>query len=215
MEEKIDFELPTDPRELARYGGWSEEVYRDMLAVENKQMSEAEFDEKYLSEKAILVLDLTGFTETAINEGAVHSFLRILDARRLCLPVLKDQQAEFVRVFADDIVALFATAEHALDAALEIHRRTASDAWRQDEQVRHASCCIGLGYGPVYGIGSNLAMGDEMNRTSKLGEDIARGGETLVSEGAYQALRSRGDVAFEEQKTDDRPFPYYSASLRQ
>ncbi|MGI9265100.1 MAG: hypothetical protein ACR2QU_09225 [Gammaproteobacteria bacterium] len=211
MTVKIDFELLADPVELARCGGWSEEVYRDLLAIEAGEMSEAGFDKKYLAEKAILVLDLTGFTVTAIERGAVHSFLRILDAHQLCMPVLFDQQAELVRVFADDIVALFPTADQGLNAALEIHRRTGSEAWLQDERVQHARCCIGLGFGQVYTIGPNLAMGDEMNRTSKLGEDIARGGETLLSEGAYQALRHRDDVNFEDQKTDDRPFPYYSA----
>ena len=209
MKERIDFTLMADPAELARYRGWSEEIYRDLLSVEENRMSEAEFDDKYLSEKAILVLDLTGFTETAMKKGAVHSFLRVLDAHKLCLPVLNDKCAEFVRVFADDIVALFPAADQALEAALEIHRRTNSETWLKSGPIQHARCCIGLGFGPVYTIGPNLAMGDEMNRVSKLGEDIARGGETLVSEGAYQALRDRSDVIFEEQVTDDPLFGYY------
>ena len=98
MEDVIDFELLSNPEELARYRGWSAENYRDLLSVQENRMSEAEFDDKYLSEKAVLVLDLTGFTETALKSGAVHSFLRVLDAHKLCLPVLNDQRAEFVRV---------------------------------------------------------------------------------------------------------------------
>jgi class 3 adenylate cyclase len=212
---EIDFELLSNPEELARYRGWSEEIYRDLLSVEQNRMSEAEFDNKYLSEKAILVLDLTGFTETALKSGAVHSFLRVLDAHKLCLPVLNDQRAEFVRVFADDIVALFSTADRALEAALEIHRRTNSKSWLKGGPIQHARCCIGLGFGPVYTIGPNLAMGDEMNRASKLGEDIARGGETLVSEGAYRALCGRSDVIFKEQVTDDPLFGYYRVDQRE
>jgi class 3 adenylate cyclase len=215
MGKKIDFELMIDPSELASYRGWSEEVYRDLLAIEDRQMTEAVFDQKYLSEKAILVLDLTGFTETAMRKGAIHSFLRILDAHKLCLPVLSEHSADFVRVFADDIVALFSQADQALDAAVEIHRRTSSEAWLNDGPVSHARCCIGVGFGPVYAIGPNLAMGDEMNRASKLGEDIARGGETLLSESAYQALRGRTDIEFSEQSTDDPLFRYHSASPRQ
>jgi class 3 adenylate cyclase len=211
MEDEVDFELLSNPEELARYRGWSEEIYRDLLSVEENRMSEAEFDDKYLSEKAILVLDLTGFTETALKSGAVQSFIRVLDAHKLCLPVLNDQRAEFVRVFADDIVALFPKADQALEAALEIHRRTNSETWLKGGPIQHARCCIGLGFGSVYTIGPNLAMGDEMNRVSRLGEDIARGGETLVSEGAYLALRDRSDVIFEEQVTDDPLFGYYRA----
>ena len=76
-----------------------------------------------------------------------------------------------------------------------------------------ALACIGIGYGDVYAIGPNLSMGDEMNRASKLGEDTARGNETLVTPNVYQALRDRVNVRFEEIASDDQLFPYYRASL--
>ena len=72
-----------------------------------------------------------------------------------------------------------------------------------------ADCCIGVGYGSVYAIGPNHAMGNEMNQTSKLGEDTARGGEILATEGVYTALRGRSDAQFEPQSNDDLIFPYY------
>jgi len=52
-------------------------------------------------------------------------------------------------------------------------------------------------------------MGDEMNRASKLGEDIARGGETLVTGNVFEALRNRKDVLFEPVSEDDILFPYF------
>lgn len=214
MSEPIDFELSDDAAELAQFDGWSEEVYRDLMAVRDNRMTVDEFGAKYIRQVAILVLDLTGFTVTARNKGAVPSFLRILDAHRLCLPVLKDNDASFVRFFADDVVALFDTADQALDAALEIDRRTSSAPWLKDEAVPHAHCCIGLGFGPVYAIGPNRAMGDEMNRTSKLGEDIAAGGEILLTKGAFQALRDRADVDLEEQIVDDPLFTFYRVQDR-
>ena len=74
------FEILEDPRELARYEGWSLEVYQDLLAVQQGRLSAAEFDARHLWEKAILVLDLTGFTLAAQRGGSLRSFLRILDA---------------------------------------------------------------------------------------------------------------------------------------
>ena len=136
MGKKIDFELMIDPSELASYRGWSEEVYRDLLAIEDRQMTEAVFDQKYLSEKAILVLDLTGFTETAMRKGAIHSFLRILDAHKLCLPVLSEHSADFVRVFADDIVALAVARRHAVRAPCQ--RKSPEFFTRHHQNV--ASC---------------------------------------------------------------------------
>jgi hypothetical protein len=57
-------------------------------------------------------------------------------------------------------------------------------------------------------------MGDEMNRASKLGEDIAVGGETLVTENAYARLRGRDDADFEHVVQDDVLFPYYRVARR-
>ncbi len=206
MAGRFPFELLDDPIELSSFQGWSEQVYHDLLALKRGELSPDEFDAKYLRRRAILVLDLTGFTESTIREGALRSFLRILDAQRLCLPVLRERGAELIRTFADDIVALFLDANGALDAALDMHERT--DHFRRDSEGA-AQCCVGIGYGDVYSIGPNLAMGDEMNRASKLGEDTARGGETLLTEGAYQALRARGGLVVEAQTSDDLLFPYF------
>ncbi|MDQ2697136.1 MAG: hypothetical protein M3Z21_17500 [Pseudomonadota bacterium] len=209
MARRFPFELLEDPAELARYHGWSEQVYADLLAVQRGTLSPQAFDARYLRRKALLVLDLTGFTVSALRGGALHSFLRILDAQKVCLPVLRQGQAELIWMLADNMFAVFDQAGPALDAALEIHRRNAQFAASERSGGDAAQCCIGIGYGPVYRIGPNLAMGDEMNRTCKLGEDIARGGETLVTEGAVAALRGRADVTFEPQAGDDLLFPYY------
>lgn len=48
-----------------------------------------------------------------------------------------------------------------------------------------------------------------MNRASVLGEDTARGGETLVTEGVQRALSEREDLTFEAQASDDLAFPFY------
>ncbi len=51
-----------------------------------------------------------------------------------------------------------------------------------------------------------------MNRASKLGEDIARGNETLVTERVYDAVAVREDIVFERQDHDDLLFPFYRVS---
>jgi class 3 adenylate cyclase len=66
----------------------------------------------------------------------------------------------------------------------------------------------------VLAIGPDLAQGDEMNRAAKLGEDIARGQETLVTESVFRALEHRAEVEFEEQHEDDLLFRFYRAGLR-
>lgn len=195
--------------ELARCGCWTREVYSDLIAFQAGRLGRAELDAKYRYRTAILTLDITGFTVGCFEGGEPEAFLRILDVQKICVPALREHGASLVRAFADDLVALFGDAGRALDAALEMHRRVALFNARGRQPGSGAECCIGIGYGDVYAIGPNLAMGDEMNRSSKLGEETARGSETLVTENVFHALRARADVAFRRIVKDDMPFPYY------
>jgi len=208
------YRLLEDSAKLASFMGWSEEVYRDFFRLRSGELSEARFIEKYQRRRAILSIDMTGFTTAAIRLGELPSLLRILDAQRVAIPVLEDSGAELIRCFADDIVALFDNPNIALDAAFEIHRRV--QQFNQSSLAsRHPThCCAGIGFGPIFAIGPNLAQGDEMNQASKLGEDIARGNETLVTERAYAALVGRSDVIFEPQEFDDQLFRFYRATSR-
>ena len=213
MSDKLPFPLLTEPEALAACNGWTEEVYRDMLAVQQGALSCEALDQKYLQRKAILALDLTGHTVRAMKHPQLNALLRILDAQKVCIPVLRHFGASTVRCFADDLVGLFDEPGTALDAALEIHRRVALFNHSGDASEAPPLACIGIGYGEVYAIGPNLAMGDEMNRAAKLGEDIARGNETLVTANVYFALRHRADLVFEQLANDDQLFPYYRASV--
>jgi adenylate cyclase len=183
------------------------------MAVQQGSLSHEALDQKYLYRKAILTLDFTGVTLQAMNGRQAHALLRILDAQRVCVPVLHEHDATLVRAFADDLVGLFDHPGQALDAAFEIHRRITLFNHSTHASERPAQACIGIGYGEVYAIGPNLAMGDEMNRASKLGQDTARGNETLVTANVYFALRNRSDVLFEQLASDDQLFPYYRASM--
>jgi class 3 adenylate cyclase len=212
MKTPLPFALLDAPEDLARCNGWTEAVYRDLMDLQQGLLSHEELDRKYLYRKAILTLDFTGFTAQAMNGRQVHALLRILDAQRVCVPVFHEHGASLVRAFADDLVGLFDDPAYALDAAFEIHRRVALFNQSTQASAKPAQACVGIGYGDVYAIGPNLAMGDEMNRASKLGEDIARGNETLVTASVHAALQHRADVRFEQVASDDQLFPYYRAS---
>ena len=196
---------------LSGFKGWGREVYEDFLAVQRGQLGESEFWDKYRYRRAILSLDMTGFTYTTMRDGELQSLLRILDAQKVCAPVLQEFNAELIRFFADDIVALFEDPEVALDASFEIHDRIR--LFNQSDLASDCAteCCIGIGYGDVLAIGPNLSQGGEMVQASKLGEDIARANEVLLTQSAHDALAHRQDISFERQAFDDQLFPFYRA----
>ena len=123
MKSKLPFPLLDTPAALALCDGWTEEVYRDLLALQEGATSHEALDAKYLCRRAILTLDLTGFTVQAMKGRPLNALLRILDAQKVCIPVLHEHGAMLVRAFADDLVGLFEDPGQALDAAFEIHRR--------------------------------------------------------------------------------------------
>ena len=144
----------------------------------------------------------------------LQSLLRIRDVQAVCCPIFVEHHARLMRAFADDLTVLFDDPNDALDSALEVHRRIRIFNGSELAGAHPAECCIGLGYGEVFAIGPNLAMGDEMNRAAKLGEDTARANEILVTEKAYEALQRRTDCEFQRRSTDDLPFPFYTALAR-
>ena len=214
MAKPYPYDLMEAPRQLAELGEWSEAVYLDMIALREGRMAEEEFWAKYGAKVAILCLDMTGFTQAAIQYGEVNSLLRIFDVQRVCVPIFQDYGARLVHAFADDLTALFDDPNKALDSALEIHRRIRIFNESDNCTENPADCCIGIGFGDVLAIGPNLAMGDEMNRASKLGEDTARAYEILITGNTYEAVKHREDCEFKVQNKNDLPFPYYEVCFR-
>lgn len=206
----LPFEVLEDPKELASYLGWSEPVYRDMLAVRSGKLSESDFYARYQWQKAVMVLDMAGFTRSTIERGELPALLRIVEMQQVCLPVIRDGGADLIRTFADDVVALFDDPYDAMRVAFELHARTAH--FVEDQEGFGARCSIGIGYGKVLRIGPNLAQGDEMNRASKLGEDIARAEETLVTPNVVRALEGCKEFSFCAPEVPGELFPYFHAA---
>ena len=75
MADDLPYPFLEDAEALARFEGWTHAQLTDLLAVRAGRMSSRAFDARYQVERAILVLDLTGFTETAMTGGALRSFL--------------------------------------------------------------------------------------------------------------------------------------------
>lgn len=215
MNKRFPFNILEDADALASFMGWDRHVYEDFLAIQRGELSEEDFRDKYRCQRAILSLDMTGFTDTSMRYGELQSLLRILDAQKVCAPVLQEFDAGLIRFFADDIVALFDDPSVALDASFEIHRRIRLFNESGLATDNATECCIGIGYGEVLAIGPNLSQGNEMVQASKLGEDIARANEILLTECAFEAVAHRDDVSFEPQAFDDQLFPFYRAIARQ
>ncbi len=139
--------------------------------------------------EAIVYTDTADFTVRVARDGILH-FLMVMDrAVREARPVLGRFGGVVVKVEADSLlirVPDVAQACRAITALEQTIRRT--NAKRPvDERVRFS---YGIGFGDLIDVGSDL-FGLEVNLASKLGEDLARPGEVLLTPAAAEALPAR------------------------
>ncbi|MDQ4144564.1 MAG: adenylate/guanylate cyclase domain-containing protein [Actinomycetota bacterium] len=167
-------------------------------------------EEVFEQERAILILDMTGFTR-ATQQGNIISFLlSINQMQRLAVPVIEDHKGILVQAEHDNLTCLFDSVADAIIASREIATRLESaNVILPADRELYAS--IGIGYGSILNVENRTIYGNEVNLASKLGEDIGDLGDVLLTQNAY------AQVEAEECKCEERTvsvsgleFKYYA-----
>ncbi len=151
---------------------------------------------------AILCSDMSGFTHRTDEFGIVHFLTLIHEMQKLLSPIILSHYGFVLKTEADNIFAIFRDPIQAVRCALAMHQATHfyNIDKATDSQI---AVCIGIGYGKVIKIGDEDCFGSEVNHAFKLGEDIAKAGETLITPDTYQAIAPSLDLLkFTAIKTD-------------
>ncbi len=165
-----------------------ERLLQEMLDHPDRQdRLTAEIERLFGQRKAVMVLDMSGFSRTTQTHGIVSFLLMIHQMHVLTRPCIADHRGVTVKEEADNLYCLFDTPHDALQAAAAIHR-TLGTANQLLAEERKLYASIGIGYGDILYIGDEDLFGNEVNLASKLGEDIAERGETLLTGAARAAL---------------------------
>lgn len=136
---------------------------------------------------AVLVLDSTGFSRVTEQHGILHFLSRLVVLRDIVKPVFQANNSVKTKFEADNAFAVFEHPDDAIKAARSVHRQIEAEGLMLTTNEAF-SVCIGVGYGDLlYSETLEGYFGDEMNLASKLGEDTADGGETLLTQNAYSA----------------------------
>jgi adenylate cyclase len=145
---------------------------------ERRRKIEAQIEETFVADRAVLVLDMSGFSRTTRAHGIVEFLLMIRRLRRVADSVVAKHRGDVLKAEADNLFCTFPSVPDALAASREITRGLDDDLY----------VSIGIGYGPLLLIGDDDVMGSEVNLASKLGEDVADRGDVLLTEGARAVL---------------------------
>ncbi|HOX42090.1 MAG TPA: adenylate/guanylate cyclase domain-containing protein [Myxococcota bacterium] len=145
---------------------------------------------------AVMFTDLSGFSRKVAEFGIIHFLQVIFESQRLLIPCIDQHDGILLKVEGDSFLVIFRSVAKAIDCSVAMQRLL-----KQYNQARpeaeHILLCVGLGYGPMLRIGDEDVFGAEVNAASKLGEDIARPWEILVTESVKGGLRASEGISFE------------------
>ena len=124
--------------------------------------------------------------------GITHFHSMIHRLHGIVRPLIARHAGRVVKTEADNVFAVFGRVEAALAAARDVQEHLATaNAFLPEDWDLHAS--IGIGWGELLMIADDDDFyGNELNLASKLGEDIAEAGETLLTEAAHARLMEEG-----------------------
>jgi adenylate cyclase len=146
---------------------------------------------------AVMFTDLAGFSRQVAEFGIIHFLQVIFEKKRLLTPIIGEHDGILIKVEADSFLILFKRPETAVRCAIEMQRAAVhlSRRRRPEEQIL---LCVGIGYGRILRIGDLDVFGQEVNAASKLGEDIAKRDEILVTDAVRRALDGVPGLSFSD-----------------
>jgi class 3 adenylate cyclase len=141
----------------------------------------------YGAESSIMFTDLAGFSRRVEAFGILEFLERILEQREHLLPVAADHDGVLIKEEADSMLLLFRRPARALACARAMQARC--DELNHGRAPEHELLlCVGLGHGKILRIGDLDVYGAEVNAASKLGEDVARARQILVTAAFADAI---------------------------
>lgn len=157
------------------------------LPAAQREAGEQRLRERFEVERAVLALDMSQFSLSVRRSGIVFHLCQIRRVQRIALPIVAEWRGELVKCEADNILATFASPDDAVESALAID---AALAGTKDDSPLDAPLTAGIGiaFGRFLLIGGKDAFGDAVNTAHKLGEDVARATEVLVTDEVRRRL---------------------------
>ena len=141
--------------------------------------------------------DLAGFSRGVEKFGIIHFLQTIVEAERLLIPIIGEHDGILLKIEGDSFLVIFRKARKAIQCSLSMHDvlKRYNETKPDEEKIL---LCIGLGYGRMLRVGDADVFSSEVNAASKLGEDIAKAWDILVTEAVFEECKGAPCLKFEE-----------------
>jgi class 3 adenylate cyclase len=141
---------------------------------------------------AVMALDMSQFSVSVRRSGIVAYLQLIRRMRLLTAPLVAAAGGDVVKYEADNMMAVFPDVAPAVGTAIAINRELARDG--------RITLGMGIDFGSFLRIPQHDCFGDPVNIAFKLGEDIARAGEILITAAARERLGASTPYAVRERQ---------------
>ena len=126
---------------------------------------------------------MANFSSTSRSLGITHFLKLIHRKRQLIAPLITANGGQLLKFEADNCYAFFEDASKAVQTSFDVNAALFKDNQGRDldEQIYLS---VGIDFGDLLLVGDSDFFGDPVNTASKLGEDLAVKGETLITDRA-------------------------------
>ena len=149
-------------------------------------------------EKAVLALDMSHFSLSVRRTGILRYLGLIRRMQILTRPIVGECRGEVIKFEADNLMAVFADASDAVTAAVRINQALGAGTLQSGAEAYAVG--IGIDHGPFLMIPDEDCYGDAVNVAYKLGEDLARPHEVLITDAARAQLGAEFPYRLVEQQ---------------
>lgn len=137
---------------------------------------------------AVMFTDLTGFSRRVAEFGIIHFLQTIFESQRVLVPCIERFDGILVKSEGDSLMVIFRSAQKALECSLEM-QRCIKEYNRDRIETEQILLCVGLGFGRILRIGDHDVFGAEVNAASKLGEDMAKSWDVLMTGNTVEEIK--------------------------
>lgn len=143
--------------------------------------------EKYGSENTAFVLDMAGFSLLTRKYGIVHYLSMIRRMQLTVEPIITHHGGRVIKFEADNCFAVFPDPTSATLTAITIQHAIASVNLMTNEDM-DIHVTIGIDCGRILILNEDDMFGDAVNRACKMGEDLGKAGEILITKEAMDMI---------------------------
>ena len=156
------------------------EKYTKETNFDVKKDIEKEIWDRFGEKTVILVIDMSGFTQTVKKYGIVHYLSMIYKMNKIVAKTVKATYGRVIKFEADNAFIVFKVPSNALKCTFKLMKNFKQYNKTVDKKY-HINIKCGIDYGDCLFPTENDLFGDVVNVASKLGEDIAKKDQILIS----------------------------------